>query len=330
MVGALFVGSLVDRFSSTRLLYVACGCYAVAAAGFATPLGDPHGHAAFPVLVLRAIQGIGSAIALPAALSLVLHQVHESKQGIATSLVASAHNLTLVVITPLSLAAAAVGSVRGVAVVALVSVGLGVFIAQIAFRRLSKALSQGVGIRITFRRRWILPLLALTLSTIYWGVASAYLPQRAYAHGADVGLFFVSDALAVLTLRAPAGWLLDRWKPKPLMLVGLASTLLATVALLQETQNATLVVAGVCAGAGSALVATSVLVLMARRTSPSDRGTGFAFYSLAMAGGLAIGSIGTGPLVEVGGFQAAMLAGAIATFAAGIAVGVDGRRMPVG
>ena len=46
----------------------------------------------------------------------------------------------------------------------------------------------------------------------------AYLPQRAEAAGADIGLFFVADGVAILLSRVPAGWLADRMRPVILML----------------------------------------------------------------------------------------------------------------
>ena len=50
----------------------------------------------------------------------------------------------------------------------------------------------------------------------------AFLPQRAEAAGANIGLFFVADGIAIMLTRVPSGWLADRVRPIYLVLVGLA------------------------------------------------------------------------------------------------------------
>ena len=51
------------------------------------------------------------------------------------------------------------------------------------------------------------------LYIVHWGVVVAFLPQRAEAAGANVGLFFVADGIAILLSRVPSGWIVDRIRP---------------------------------------------------------------------------------------------------------------------
>jgi predicted MFS family arabinose efflux permease len=150
----------------------------------------------------------------------------------------------------------------------------------------------------------------LALTTFYWGAVSAHLPQRAYAHGTDVSVFFVAEAGAVLLLRAPSGWLADQISPTPLVHVGIISTLVGVVLLAQEPSALLLVIAGLSCGTGGALAVTSILLILQRRSSDSDRGNAFALFTLAIASGTAAGSLVSGLVVSVFGFGSAMAVGA--------------------
>ena len=58
------------------------------------------------------------------------------------------------------------------------------------------------------------PLIAIDLLYItHWGVIVAFLPQRAEAAGANIGLFFVADGVASCCRGVPSGWLADRIRP---------------------------------------------------------------------------------------------------------------------
>ena len=69
-------------------------------------------------------------------------------------------------------------------------------------------------------------------------------PPAAEAAGADIGLFFVADGIAILLSRVPAGWLADRMRPVILMLVGLSMTAVMIVLLAMPTTTPLLVIAG--------------------------------------------------------------------------------------
>ena len=102
-----------------------------------------------------------------------------------------------------------------------------------------------------FRREWI-PLLVITLLYVsHWGVVTAYLPQRAELAGADVGLFFVADGIAILALRIPSGWLADRIQPRWLVLTGLLLTAIAIGLLVLPPSTPVLVLAGALTGGGA-------------------------------------------------------------------------------
>ncbi len=331
---ALAGGSLVDRFGGLRLLGVGAVAYLVGAGVLLLPGVDPAGDR-LPFVIARISQGIGLAVTLPAALSLVPGLVAGARRGFALAFMGSAHNLTPVVLPPVSLAILGTGtSLDNVAVLVVGIVLVGGALLLLAPIRLrasttddrNAADSHAAGdvpnlapasrlFGFAFRRSWAPPLLIAVLYVAHWGVVTAYLPQRAEAAGADVGLFFAADGLALLALRVPTGMLADRIQPRWLVLVGLAVTVVAIGLLVLPVTTPILILAGVLTGGGAGLVATPLLVELSRRSTDADRGSAFAMFSAALAAAIVLGSIGVAPIIATAGFEAT-----IAVTIAGLAI----------
>lgn len=343
---ALLAGMFVDRFGGRRLFLFGAGAYIAASTILLLPVADPAGPL-WPFAVSRVFQGVGSAIVLPAALSLVPLLVAVTRQGFGLAFMGSAHNLTQVVLPPVSLAVLAASSLAGVAgmVIALVAIGaVLVALRPLAIRPTAPEGASAVvapsdgrgplradapaagspadgtgdprsptpsspsGLRFVYRRAWTSPIVLVLLYVAHWGVVIAYLPQRAAAAGADIGLFFVADALSILVLRMPSGWLVDRVPARAVILAGIAATALAVLLLVLPPTTPVLIVAGVLSGGGAGLVITPALLELSRRSGDSDRGSAFSLLSAALASALVVGSIGAAPIVALGGFEAALAA----------------------
>jgi predicted MFS family arabinose efflux permease len=315
---AFVAGVVVDRVGGLRAFTIGGLAYLVGCAILLLPGVEPGGPSA-PFIAARVFQGIGIAATLPAALSLVPRLVAPDRRGSGLAFVGSAHNLTLVAIPPLSLAVLAVTSLHGVAVMAVAFVLAGLAIVHvIPFRFRPTGESSGAhdgptGIArrrlgFAFRPAWA-SLIAIDLLYIgHWGVIIAFLPQRAEAAGANIGLFFVADGIAILLSRVPSGWLADRIRPIFLTLAGLTATGVAVLVLTLPPTTPLLIAAGVLTGAGGGLVITPLLVELSRRSRDADRGSAFALFSAANASALAIGSIGGAIVLGAFGFEGAMLA----------------------
>jgi MFS family permease len=319
-VPAAFVaGVIVDRVGGLRVFTIGALAYLVGCGILALPGVEPGGPAA-PFVVARIFQGIGIAGILPSALSLVPYLTDPARRGFALAFVGSAHNLTLVAIPPLSLAVLAASSLHGVALVMMGIVLAGLLLAWVVPFRLRPVAAAGPGghagapkhaarrtFGFAFRRAWAAPIGIILLYIAHWGVIVAYLPQRAEAAGADIGLFFVADGVAIILSRVPAGWLADRMRPVILMLNGLGMTAVMLVLLVFPPTTPMLVIAGLISGAGAGLVMTPVIVELSRRSGDADRGSAFSLFSAAQAMALVLGSIGGAGLVAAFGFEVALL-----------------------
>ena len=332
-VPAAFVaGSLVDRFGGARLFAVGAAAYLVAC-GVLAVAPDPTANL-LPYLAARAIQGVGIAASIPAALSMIPALVPVARRGFGLAVGGSAQNLTLVVMPPLSLVV--LGSNRHVADVSLASaiiVVLGALLAVVPAatarrRQAVEAAKRGLAagparLTFAFRRAWALPLLLILLYVSHWGTITAYLPARAEAAGADIGLFFAADGLAILAMRIPTGWMADRIRGRWLVLVGLALSFLSVAVLLWQPTTPLLVLSGLLGGTGGGLVITPVLVELSRRSDDHDRGTAFSLFSGALAGAIALGSVGAAPIIGTAGFELTITGGLIAIVLAGVVTIVD-------
>lgn len=334
-VPAAFVaGAVVDRIGGLRVLALGGVAYLVGCGILALP-GVEAGGPALPFVVARLFQGVGIAGNLPAAMSLVPPLTSARRRGVGLAFIGSAHNLTMVVMPPVSLIILSMASLHGVALAmtAVVAAGLALVLLIPFHFQEPDATDPATSVHPVARRHlglairpsWI-PLLAMVLLYIgHWGVIVAYLPQRAEAAGADIGLFFAADGIAVLLSRVPTGWLADHVRSVYLMVSGLALSGTSVVLLTAPPTTPLLIIAGLLGGVGGGLTMTPILLELARRSTDADRGSAFSLFSAALALALVFGSIGAAPIVQFLGFEAALLAGVAGIIAAALVALSDGQ-----
>ena len=305
---ALVGGALIDRFGGMRLFAIGGVAYLAACVLlYLFEVGDPSSTLA--VTAARVLQGVGFGLAMPAALAVVPRLVTVARRGLALAVAGGAHNLTLVVLPPLSIVVLDGYGFDGVTVVVAAFVGAALLVALA--RPVKQVESDDIQLAaakrrfgFAYRRSWVAPLLVTMLFVAHWGVLMAYLPQRAEAAGANVGLFFAADGLFVLLARLPAGWLADRTRPIWPLLTGIAMTAISVVLLFPTPTTPILILSGTLTGVGAALIVIPILLALTERSGDADRGSAFALFSAAFAAAIAAASIGTAPFIGTVGFEA--------------------------
>jgi DHA2 family methylenomycin A resistance protein-like MFS transporter len=154
-------------------------------------------------------------------------------------------------------------------------------------------------------------------------VIQAFVPLAASETGSNPALLFTADAICVLATRIPAGWLADRYGPRRLALIGVATMTLSPSALLLPLSDGVLIVAGLLNGSGAALTLPPMLAELSRRSDEATRGTSLAFFSVASAVGLIVGASGGGLAFPWLGFHGLLTAGALACAAGLVALLAD-------
>jgi predicted MFS family arabinose efflux permease len=247
------------------------------------------------------------------------------------SIVGAAQNLTLVLAPLISIAILNATSLDGVATAVVGVVVVGILLGQrLPLRPLSPTPSTmaaaGRRFGITFRREWTTPLLIIITYVAHWGAVTAYLPIRAEEAGANIGLYFAADGIAIFLMRLPTGWLVDRVSSRNLILTGAGMTFVAIGMLLLPLTTPLLVVSGLIGGAGGGIVITPITVELSRRSSDADRGSAFSLFSGGLAAAMALGSIGGAPVVAALGMSAALAMG-MALIAVSMALTIADRSL---
>ncbi len=317
---ALVAGALVDRFGGLRLFVVGGLAYLGSTLVLLIPGEDPA-TSTVPFIAARLLQGIGFGMTLPATLSVIPRLVPAARRGVALATAGASHNLTLVILPPLSIAVLDRYGLQGVAILVAALVGLSFVVALARPVRPLPAADGELGearrkFGFAYRRAWLGPLAIVTLFVVHWGVITAYLPGRADAAGADIGLFFAADGLFVLLTRVPAGWLSDRVPGVWQVLAGIALTVLGVLLVLVPPTTPLLVAAGALTGIGAALIVVPLMLALSERSTDADRGSAFALFSASFAAAIALGSIGTAPLIDWLGFEVLLIAAIAALFLA--------------
>ena len=323
LLAALVSGGLVDRFGGRVVYLLGSACYLGAAAPIA--LGLVTGDSSFPVLIgVRFLQGCGLAAVMPSVMTLLPGTVSRARLPTAVGVVGIAGNVSLALTPAIALMIMDRAGFAAVGMVVCVVLAVGALLIWPVRdpQRLGRPVSARL-FRPAWRPTWARPLLMTVLIIVNWGVITGYLPVRAELAGADVGLFFTCDALALVALRIPSGWMAGRIGPLPLLLTGTLVTAASISLLLLPVTNVVLIAAGLGTGAGSALVFPVLNLEINERSDAWDRGSAFGLYSVAFGAGVAIGSIGVAPFIHIIGFEGAMLGGVAAAIAAAIVAVLD-------
>ena len=331
---AAFVGGgLMDRFGG-RLLFLAGGiCFAVASLLLATGIASPAGPPALMVLV-RVFQGMGIAVLMPAALSLVPDMVATARLPTAFAIVGLAANVSLAIAPAVSVIVLDATSLQVVAGAALVSLAIGASMAWPVGRAdqtrrtgtradMAAASVRGRTFRPAWRAAWWPPLAVSFLFVAHWGVITGYLPQRAETAGADIALYFTADAAALVVARIPAARLVERMGSRRAMLIGILATAVCLLFLLPPATTPLLIAAGIGTGVGAAFLLPPINFELARRSTDDVRGSAFALFSFAFSAGVALGSIGISPIFATVGFEVALAFGIGLCLFGGLVVLVD-------
>jgi MFS family permease len=307
LVATLLSGPAIDRWGAGLALRVGPALYLAAALLFVVA---PE---VLPIAVARVLQGLGIALLLPAAYALLPSLVGPRQRATAFGVVGVIQNIALAIAPPLGLWLLNRGP-RVLFGTAVATAAAG--IAASWRLRAGRPSVARAGV-FTYRASWT-PLLAATFLTIvYWGVITAFLPiYVTQHHGGNVGWFFTADAIAIMLLRIPAGWMTDRIGTRWLLVAGIVLTDLAVLVLLWPPSLPVLVLSGAGTGAGAAFLIPPTLLELSRRSDEGDRGTAMALFSSAFAAALGVGSVGGTPLVAHFGFIATLVLSAAVCLAA--------------
>ncbi|MFD9435750.1 MFS transporter [Streptomyces sp. NPDC060002] len=169
------------------------------------------------------------------------------------------------------------------------------------------------------------PLMVETASTTAYGVVFTFLPLTA---SAAPEALLAAQASTVLS-RFGAGWLIDRYGGRPVLIPAVLVTTLGTAAGAASHEPALLLAGTALFGAGFGAVqsATLVLAMQAAGDRPGGLGVAGVAWNVAFDGGTGIGSLAGGPLLSLGG-PSALFPATAAVLAAFLLLGLRTAHLP--
>lgn len=158
------------------------------------------------------------------------------------------------------------------------------------------------------------PTVSLLAVNICYGSVMTFLPLLLVSRGVnEFSFFYAAYAVAVIFSRVWVSKLCSWFTPERLAIYILL-IMAGSVSLTGYTSAWwALASAGATVGVGYGLAFPTLTTIITNRVHPSNRGTAYGFYTMAVDGGLAIGAIGMGSVASLWGYAAVFYTAAVYT-----------------
>jgi MFS family permease len=311
LIGILGIASLVVRpFVGRALLRVSEKSFMMVGA-LLFGLGSVGYLCAFSfwiLLLMRIVQGVGSAFIYTAAVTWVARTSPEARLGQTLSYYYVAFNVAFAV-TP-SFGMFLIND-YDFTLLFVVCTGLAVcsllITARLGRRQDDPSPKVDVKKASLLSREAIPPALVALISGMNWGALTAFFPLYALSCGVtNPGLFFTAFAITIVSGRALGARILDLHNRERVILPCLIASVLAMLILLFSRTLPLFMVAAVVWGLGHALLFPALVACTLDRTG-SSRGPAMGTFSAFDEFGTSLGSIIAGIILRLSGYPAMFL-----------------------
>ncbi len=273
---------------------------------------------------LRIFHGVGMAAFQTSALTMVVDSVPEKRRGEAVGLFGISANIAMASAPALGAILASGNSYSLVftvsGIVALISAALSFPLKEPARQRSCDPSCPKPGFFCIEALPASISIFALMLS---YGATLTYAPlllvHKMSAQTGKTAIFFTVYAIALITLRQPAGVISDRISRLAAILPGMT---LAGSAMLLLAFGHTITIALVGAaiyGIGMALAQPALTAASIDRVEDYRRGSAMGTFTFAFELGISLGALGSGLLVGVSGYSGAFYAAGVVVIFTGLA-----------
>jgi MFS family permease len=178
--------------------------------------------------------------------------------------------------------------------------------------------------------RSVLVVTALNLtSTLAMPAAIAFIPLYARSLGIEgIGYFYVLAGVTNIVIRPLLGRRSDSLGRGPSIALGLGAQLLGFILIVMASSLPMILIGGVFAAAGSALIGSATTALAIDLANPQTRGRSMATYSISYQLGSGGGAIIAGTLADFFGFHSMYLGSIFITLAGLTLLAVAWKALP--
>jgi len=315
---ALPAGVLVDRFGVRNLL----GVSLILAAG--SQLAMAATPAVTPLFLWAVIGGLAAGIQQSAIFSAVAESVSRARMGRAMGWLTFSMQSGFFLgpaVAGLALTWIDVRADIAVTTVLLLAAIPGVLVASSATQTSGRGLSLRAPLRALLRQPAFGPVtIALVGMTLTWGTFNAFVPifgkEQLGLPSSQVGYLLALQAVVNAVSRIPAGRIVDRARTRwPIVFVGALGWCTASVVLGHLNG---FVMPAILLAIGTPFIALSFVaigVVFADLSNMSTRGVTMGMYGTVLFGGLSLGPLLFGPIVQGYGYAAGFTTCAIVAMA---------------
>ena len=172
---------------------------------------------------------------------------------------------------------------------------------------------------------FLLVAAAIFTDMMAYSLVIPVLPSYAMSLGADrltIGVIFGAFSVALLACSIPAGLLSDRTGRRPIMVLGMLTLAVASVAFASSANVSVLVAARLVQGASGAATWSAGLALLADMYGPGERGEKLGLALSVMSIGMLLGPVFGGVVYDHLGYAPTFVLPAAIACAIGLAFGV--------
>jgi len=292
-----FVGRALLKISEKSFLIVGALLFAIGSVGYLFAVSF------WLLLMVRIIQGVGSAFIFTAAVTWVANTSPGTRLGQSLSYYYLAFNIAFALIPSLGMFLINTYSFN---VLFLVSTGLTLgylcIAAKLRRRPVDPSTQQDMKRGPLVNRKALPTAVVAMISSIHWGALTAFFSLYALSHGvSNPGLFFSAFAVMIILGRALGGRILDLHSRDRVILPCLSTVIIAMIILVFSRTLPMFIVAGLVWGIGHAFVYPALAVLTLERTDSSP-GPAMATFSALDELGTGLGSVVAGIILRLSGY----------------------------
>ena len=255
------------------------------------------------LLMMRIIQGVGSAFLFTAAVTWVANTSPESRLGQSLSYYYLAFNIAFAVIPTFGMFL-----INAYSFTVLFIVCTGVALCSLGLATKLRRRRIGLPGKIDSKEGSLLSRKALPtavvamISSMHWGALTAFFPLYALGHGvSNPGLFFSAFAVMIISGRALGGRILDLHSRERVILPCLTTSIIVMIMLVFSKTLPMFIVVALVWGAGHAFLFPALAAYTLERTGSSP-GPAMATFSAFDELGTGLGAILSGIILRLSGY----------------------------
>jgi MFS family permease len=296
-----FIGRALIKVSEKSFMTVGGLLFAIGSVGYI------FASSFWLLLMVRVIQGVGSALFYTAAVTRVANTSPGSRLGQSLAYYYLAFNIAFAVIPSFGMFLI---NAYSFSVLFLVSTGLTLgylcIVARLGRRLVDPSTQEDVKTGPLISREALPTAVVAMICSMYWGALTAFFPLYALSHGvSNPGLFFSAFAVMIISSRALGGRLLDLHSRDRVILPSLSILIVAMIILVFSKTLPMFIVVGVVWGIGHAFVFPALAAwTLDRAGSP---GPTMATFSALDELGTGLGSVVAGVILRLSGYPAMFL-----------------------